>query len=994
MNSIGQFDASAAKFSAEATNALVNVNLEFSLFTKQNRIQEAEGGVRHGVARKLGVLFKDKDILPSTPELIRAYGLRASEIAQKAAAFNHGGAGSSGVFEDMIGTDATTLWAAATSGRAAIHCHLLACMLARIWDPPEATSIWVEIITRRKITLRQRLEEEGELEYELVQALAEEIRRADIFDWDASARAWLRVADKAMGRQQTQAKLIIDNLDLPVNSKPDTYDSCLLGMQQEIKQNDSLFTGRGVLTVGLEPSPRVANDRNSVYWSLPLAHLRYYGRLPVTRLRSIRSTDRDRLTVDELLWAMLAAYIQTWDDGSIPTTSVLQYVNTVAIELHSALPHGPRSTDGADSSWLDHLQSRRFCPGFGSPFLGAFNVETYLKAGSSIEAKIELLREIASSMSSEETSTSDRNFIITYRSPLSNGLNMYEQGQSQSFFEYATAIPEVGSYRNSKKTHRRWIVLPNDLFTAHKEDIESQENDIKTQEIQIGSLKEDIEARRKKTQTLKEELIAGEKKIEDRRKEIENLREEASQSSDPKQPTFSRRGGRREALYHGEHGGGSHAYIEKHTTTRSRPAQASRQGPFRLQVTPYSATSSDSAVDFAPVYGDPENIALLRITTPVIHSAESKPASQDTKEYQLSVGQIMRLFQRETVDFNQCARNLMVSGACFKRVLAMTFIEDMYRKMEGATIDVRAVQVDLDDALWVGSALKQGDTGSSHVDDHNRYRQGKYLSSNRVDAATCFACIAMMETGSYNLNPDELKSVFALCAADSLYVASSLLQDPASRDPGPLIQRFTGNIGKAGMSFMVPPKEPEIRRYDSIDEWYQYDHNTFTGEMEDCFQATTLHISFSDAWQAINVNFSGGRDVEAYFLETLVSVYNRGEWIAELDISGAMANKGLIREYVTMKPCLSICNPGEYAMELISIDNFAEMIIPPKRPGLVRAKGNWEARLAAASLCIAKGYQVVLKPEDTCLACFLKQSAKFTSDKMAIPQDKNVSIII
>lgn len=213
MAPFGQFNASAATFRTEATAALINVNLELNVFAKRFveppaeyagvgqhlakiRRTEAQGGTRHGVARRLGALFKDSAILPSTPELIKTYGLRASEISRTATA-NPQGNDSHGAFADMIGADATTLWAAATSGWPAIQCHLLACLLARIWDPPEATSIWVEIIYRRKHILKSKLAQEGELENEALLAVDSDISRSDLFDWDASARAWLRVQIKS-----------------------------------------------------------------------------------------------------------------------------------------------------------------------------------------------------------------------------------------------------------------------------------------------------------------------------------------------------------------------------------------------------------------------------------------------------------------------------------------------------------------------------------------------------------------------------------------------------------------------------------------------------------------------------------------------------------------------------------------------------------------------------------------------------------------------------
>ncbi|KAI1751520.1 hypothetical protein F4782DRAFT_531544 [Xylaria castorea] len=583
MTPFGQFNASAAAFRTEATTALVNVNLEFNVFTKRfvepppeyagvgqhlatTRLQEAQGGTRHGVARRLGALFKDSAILPSTPELIKTYGLRASEISRTATA-NPRGNDSHGAFAGMIGADATTLWAAATSGWPAIQCHLLACLLARIWEPPEATSIWVEIISRRKLILKSKLAEEGELEHEVLLAVAGDISRSDLFDWDASARAWLRVGDHVMKKQQTQAKLIIDNLDIPVNSKPDMYDSvigawassmmqmekllcgiplqvhrgdillgllswhlypdmkCLFIEERTVEQNDPLLKGRGVLTLGLEPSPRVTKDPQSVYWALPLAHLRYYGRLPVTRMQSMRTTNRDRLTIDEMLWAMVSSYIQAWHDASISMQTILQFVSDVAIEIHYSLGYDTSTTNrnGRHSwlsghvhpinpSWLAMLSriclhykdrlheertrklqalGRRFHRVSNAPFNGIFNAETYLRVGRSIESKIKLLREIASSKYSlnQMTKPGYYEFLIVSKRSYSICINNNQKRDKPfSFFEFATVIPQPDECDSIEKGHERWIITKHgaNLSQEGTEVINNRQHEIRMMQERIG----------------------------------------------------------------------------------------------------------------------------------------------------------------------------------------------------------------------------------------------------------------------------------------------------------------------------------------------------------------------------------------------------------------------------------------------------------------------------------------------------------------------------
>jgi hypothetical protein len=148
------------------------------------RKAEAEDGSLHTVARKLGALFAGE--VPAVPNLISAYGKRASEISLNPKA-NPACSRTYSVFADHVGADATSLWAAATSGRSTITIHLLGCMLARIWSSAEAISIWTEIVVSRKHQLQKRLEND---EFQMSDATSAriEITRDQLATWDNSAR--------------------------------------------------------------------------------------------------------------------------------------------------------------------------------------------------------------------------------------------------------------------------------------------------------------------------------------------------------------------------------------------------------------------------------------------------------------------------------------------------------------------------------------------------------------------------------------------------------------------------------------------------------------------------------------------------------------------------------------------------------------------------------------------------------------------------------------
>ncbi|KAL8672970.1 MAG: hypothetical protein Q9168_002603 [Polycauliona sp. 1 TL-2023] len=89
-----KFIPGIASGSLEIAPALANLNFDFALYKvaapkefegvgsalSTARRDDAEKGMLHQIARKLGALFERK--IPSTPGLTKAYGTRASEIAQ------------------------------------------------------------------------------------------------------------------------------------------------------------------------------------------------------------------------------------------------------------------------------------------------------------------------------------------------------------------------------------------------------------------------------------------------------------------------------------------------------------------------------------------------------------------------------------------------------------------------------------------------------------------------------------------------------------------------------------------------------------------------------------------------------------------------------------------------------------------------------------------------------------------------------------------------
>ncbi|GAB1316049.1 hypothetical protein MFIFM68171_06259 [Madurella fahalii] len=869
MASIGSITAAAATARADTTLALANFNFEVNLFTKRVappaeyegvgkhlaplRLKEAQDGTQHATARKLGLLFHG--LLPNTPELIKAYGTRASEIARSARANPVNEASSYGPFANRVGTDATALWAAATSGRAAIQCHLLVCMLARIWDGPEATSLWVEIILRRKIELAAKLEAEGELSTDLTLAASQQFPRADLADWDASCRSWLRVADSVNSTRQTKLRLIVDNLDLSVNNKPDTYDSVITAWTTAMAEMEKLLNG----------IPR-----------------------PV--------------------------------QGDVTTEEVVRYVGDVALKMHEAL-HGlaskeeitspPRRNPNASNepySWLLLLSQvaqkwaplldqprartlrtlgRNFCKPVAAPFQNLFTVDAYMDVAMELEDKIRLLREIAAKLDAQENLYRDYRYLIIYDCE-------YQAPHGiKGGVEFATACPEFGIVRGvvdtaQPRAHRRWLLWTKDGSESSR----------------IKQLHDSGEEVNHHWNSYPQFIIKP------------NIGPCYYTSN---QPTV--------LIAHG---------------TRSRRAnhyRARYNMPPRDQAEIHMRTSQRDEFSYDVIYGEwparRNGIALLRrqdMSQNVIVQGTTESSRKAPEPTYVLSTKLMSLFRPDLVRFDQVALALRRNHKASNYLIGMTFINELYKDMLDATVDVRAAKVDLSKAHWVTSAVAQhmsnfsiddlaaesGIDGAPSVGSATTRRayvpqpgllcddSVLALSPRTTDTATCFVCIAMLETGSFNISPSELSSVFALCAANSMYIASSLLRDPAqSQETGRgRITRVTSNIGSAGMVFMIPPPTPIIHNYD-LDDWYQYNHCPLDGVLEDCFGGTSLHLSFTEWTQPLTTGATGGRDVEAYFLETLISVYYRDTWIGDLDILSAFKSRRFLKPLPTNAPTCS-----------------------------------------------------------------------------------------
>ena len=399
MAALGKFVASFFSAANDNTLALGSLKLDFSIIKYEAPVEfsglgaalssrrrtDAEDGLHHKTARRLAALFEQ--LIPSTPKLITAYGLRSSEIIQTPGV-NPKGSSQHGPFESFVGADGTAMWAAATSGVPALGVYLLACLLARAWDAKEAISIWVELIEQRRKIIEEEFRSNHAVSESSLNSIRQDIRRDDLARWDASARAWLLSADQAKIKEQTQLMLVLKNCQLPFHGGGSTYskviqtwqqalsglENLLCGKPQEIsnrsiplafsawhlypnlivlgdevrnvKFHDPFVDPRGVGTIALQARSATANQGTT--WSLALSHLRYYGD-PVT----VQSqADFSRVTIDQLHIVALGSILNLWSIGQRDILPVLQWF----VDLWDFLCLGVSHKDTLTSlDWLEYL---------------------------------------------------------------------------------------------------------------------------------------------------------------------------------------------------------------------------------------------------------------------------------------------------------------------------------------------------------------------------------------------------------------------------------------------------------------------------------------------------------------------------------------------------------------------------------------------------------------------------------------------------------------
>ena len=970
MASIGRLTNSWATAYNENTVALANFNFDFSLYKVEApkeyrdvetslsslRRQKAEDGTMHQTARRLGALFEDTSTMPPIPKLINAYGQRASEISRKLEPKSEASK-TYGPFSAHIGIDASSIWASATSGPSAIAIHLLACILARTWTGSEATSIWTEIVSERKKEVEEKCQAGAALPIATLLAARQDIARSQLAEWDASARSWLQSADEVKCREQKQLMLILNNVEIAVNNKSQTYSNVLaawkaaMGAMEnllsgvalriqdgavllgfaawhmfpnivvlgptlaEVHFKDTLVPEGAILEIGLHSSGSQKRSEG-VFWSLSLAHLRYYG-TPVSVSRSL-TYDASRVSIDQLYIIALGSITNNWIPPAMgrKLEEPLKWFKTIGERMGNCT-----GWQFSEYSWFDNLvtaactvldskdleakhsslllsygrsQAKHFIPNT-PPFFGLNKYNTLCRLTESTQARITHLLCVMRKLG---LSTSD--CIIRHR----------RSGESFSSLVLASEIPT--SLAHLYDVPESGIVTNSDQYT----------------------IKEGLS---QKTVTLR--LTQA---------ELRRLSPNAR---------------KRQRLNYGD-------------------VDIKRQ--------------ADSDEDFLLVMGDPNTECLLVNVKAVrvwlqshgYHISEEDPS-----------GQIERLLDRgEEGSYNPLLAEVANSKCDLQALKEILFYVDssaLRAYLESKRWEQTPAMISLTALAGAASLYKSFPEATVPLEISRRpLSDTSYVKSWQSNGpeiwtltrAEKFSCLALFETGSCDLRPDQLESVMAMSVGNGLYISKCLLSDPVHNNNHSGLRRAVGNIGRPGISLLYSPANVQIRPQ-RLDSWMLMDLQPFNGEKMDSFPSTSMHLNFTGYELPLSSNRVGERDVEATLIETAVSVLDRGQWVADIDILRySLTNNGsplscvfqlkdpttaaylqLLGNTDSMKCDHGDTMPKEFPF--LRVDSWDKLLSDLEEPVIVATHNNLFARLGTAAVSVQKDRRIYVLAEDACMKC-------------------------
>ena len=955
---------SLASLQQQATATLANINISFAIWKYDappeyqplrnalsvRRRDDAEDGPLHEIALKLGALFAPLLPLGELSNLFKKYGVRASEIATKYSSSSTSSQ-SSGPFSQYAGIDATTILAAATSGEASIAVHLLACVLARQFSAGTATALWEQLVDQRIKSIKAGVQTSTPIA--TLFAARSDFSTQNFATWDAGARAWLAAADEINYRRQTQLMLILDNIEGKIatsnhdeiirtwvqamtitcklasgmshvfNGGVDTAillalsswhlypDITYLGKQaRQISFEDDLIDSGGNITLGLqENSP---DAPGGIYWSLPLSRLRYYGNSQtVTAFVGLNTSHVSAQNFAYIVLGAVACYLT-------PRKTEAQRAAKFFISLDDFFRGQCKCEDKFVFSMLADV-SKRYLSLVGSE---SGMAERLFKLG-------QRNRQLAGSdddrnLFDGETQTALRGLAV-HTVPVQSFAAMAKgrQGKMQMLNAAINAkLPEfkenlvILALTETKGDPVWWIQMAKGGHFIRPEMLKLPSIDAPGIEVEEATIITQI---RRLLPTDRRRASSGfiyPIKMGDHYTDLLRFA-----WIDPP---------------------GVQQYLSLDDTKKLEPEIAFHDPAQRLPMK-YTIRI------FTKIYGDRE-IGLFSSQPWKVRLPELL-WDLDLAEHILKEGQVdpVKLIERLHGPIGSLRT---LAAAC-----------ELFESMPLSSIALsEALQLPLAQQTWRVDKPACWSAPSTKVSEDRYIRES--LTYPRFDRRQAFACIASLAGGTHGIKLEYFDDVIAISVRDSIYASTKVVNDPYSTAVHPIV-RIPGNIGRPGVALLITPSDPKIRPVDTSD-WMSISHAPFDGQKLDRFHGTELTLWFTDYERPIRDSRSSGEKfVTAFYIESVISVFDSGKWIADLNV---LAPSGKERLYAPRTaptpPTTGNLTNRPSTLQLITLDSWLEVLEKPEGCTVVRAHGNWQARLAVVAFCLRKGYHVVVLPTD------------------------------
>ncbi|KAM3075798.1 hypothetical protein ACMFMG_007925 [Clarireedia jacksonii] len=302
-----------------------------------------------------------------------------------------------------------------------------------------------------------------------------------------------------------------------------------------------------------------------------------------------------------------------------------------------------------------------------------------------------------------------------------------------------------------------------------------------------------------------------------------------------------------------------------------------------------------------------------------------------------------------------------LEGPIFRTLSILAMASKIYESLPAATVNIQVLSQSFVESKGGGNLFPMATMPS--------------YCNYEISREAAIAMIIYLETG-LNVDISQLKDVVAISVGDSIYVLKKLVCDPFEAPLEYELHRIHGNIGKPGVVMLLPPELGLMVREIDLSRWRVFTPSKFDGQAEDCFSGTSLHLSFTKYHVPFFQNKSRGQqDASISMLESVISIRDSGAWVADVDIMKA-AKQGSIYLLAHQQSCNHAKHEAP-VKEMTSVGCWDDTLDYPDGSFVVKATGNWAARLAIASVLSMlpkrPAQKIVVCPKNVCWKCVMQE---------------------